>query len=77
MQSRLGSLVESIANVAIGYGVAVGAQLLVFPLFALKVPLSSNLLIGAIFTAVSLARSYVLRRLFNYYHRSKHETDPR
>jgi hypothetical protein len=71
MQSRLGSLLESILNVVIGYGVAVGAQLLIFPLFDLKVPLSSNLLIGAIFTAVSLGRSYVLRRLFNRYYRSR------
>lgn len=71
MQSRLGSLAESVANIAIGYGVAVGAQLLVFPLFDLRVPLASNLAIGAIFTAVSLARSYGLRRLFNHYHRER------
>ncbi len=70
MQSRLGSLVESLANVAIGYGVAVGAQLLVFPLFGVVIPLSSNLAIGIIFTLVSLVRSYLLRRLFNFLHRS-------
>ncbi len=70
MQSRLGSFLESLANVAIGYGVAVGAQLAIFPLFGVVIPLSSNLAIGIIFTLVSLVRSYLLRRLFNYLHRT-------
>lgn len=70
MQSRLGSFLESLANVAIGYGVAVGAQLLIFPLFGVVIPLSSNLAIGIIFTLVSLVRSYLLRRLFNLLHRT-------
>ncbi len=58
------SLVEAIANVAIGYGVAVVTQLLVFPLFGLRTTLADNLWLGAIFPAVSLARSYALRRVF-------------
>ena len=63
-QSRLMSLVESLANVLVGYGVAVLTQVLVFPLFGLAVTLSENLLIGLIFTAVSIVRSYALRRSF-------------
>ena len=35
-QSRTMSLVESIANVSIGYGVAVAAQIAVFPLSGLR-----------------------------------------
>lgn len=58
------SLVEAIANVAVGFGVAVLAQIVVFPLFGLDVPFTDNLAIGAIFTAVSIGRSYALRRLF-------------
>ena len=65
MQTRLMSLVESVANIVVGYGVAVLTQLLVFPLFGLAVSLGENLMIGLIFTVVSLARSYALRRLFN------------
>lgn len=64
-QSRKMSLVESLANVAIGYGVAVGAQILIFPLFGLHVPLHDNLMIGGLFTVVSIVRSYVVRRAFN------------
>jgi len=56
--------------VVLGYGVAVGAQILIFPLFGVVIPLSSNLAIGIIFTLVSLVRSYLLRRLFNLLHRN-------
>jgi hypothetical protein len=63
-QSRMMSLVESVTNVVVGFGVAVMAQMLVFPLFGLHVTLVDNLTIGAIFTVVSIARSFVLRRLF-------------
>ena len=65
MQTRLMSLVESVTNIFVGYAVAVITQLLVFPLFGLAASLSDNLIIGLIFTAVSLGRSYALRRLFN------------
>jgi hypothetical protein len=58
------SLVESIANVVVGYGVAVITQMLVFPLFGLHASLSQNLLIGLVFTCVSLVRSFFLRRVF-------------
>lgn len=65
-QTRLGSMVEAIANVAVGYGIAVTTQAVVFPWFGLHASASQHLTIGLIFTVVSLARSYCLRRLFNY-----------
>jgi hypothetical protein len=58
------SLVESVANVIVGYGVAVVTQILIFPVFGLHTTLAQNLKMGAVFTVVSIARSYVLRRLF-------------
>jgi hypothetical protein len=58
------SLVEAASNVAAGYLIAVVTQIVAFPLFGLHVPVETNLLIGAIFTVVSMARSYLLRRLF-------------
>lgn len=64
-QSRRHSAVESIANVAIGYGVAVASQIVIFPMFGIHIPLGDNLLIGLWFTAISIVRSYALRRLFN------------
>jgi hypothetical protein len=65
MQSRCMSLVEAIVNVIVGYGVAVATQELVFPWFGLSTTLGQNLQMGLVFTVVSLARSYALRRLFN------------
>jgi hypothetical protein len=59
------SAVEAVANVAIGYVVAVAANAVVLPLFGLHPSAFDSLAIGALFTAISLARSYVLRRLFN------------
>ena len=60
-QSRLMSLVESVANVIVGYGVAVVTQILIFPVFGLQITLAQNLKMGAVFTVVSIARSYILR----------------
>lgn len=63
-QSRIMSLVESLTNVVVGYGIAVATQILVFPLFGLSTSLVENMAMGAIFTVVSIARSYTLRRIF-------------
>lgn len=63
-QSRAMSLLESIANVLVGYGVAVTTQMLVFPLFGWHASVQDNLMIGLIFTAVSIVRSYALHRGF-------------
>ena len=63
-QSRWMSLLEAVTNVLVGYGVAVATQWAVFPIFGLHTTLQENLVIGLVFTAVSLVRSYVLRRAF-------------
>jgi hypothetical protein len=63
-QSRAMSLVEVTTNIALGFLLALLTQYAVFPLFGLVVSLTNNLVIGAVFTAVSLVRSFTLRRLF-------------
>jgi hypothetical protein len=64
-QTRTGSLAESLANIAVGFGINYGANLLVLPMFGLAVTPHKALGIGIVFTGISLARSYVLRRYFN------------
>lgn len=64
-QTRKGSAVEAVCNVAIGYIVAVCSQVVIFPWFGIHVALSDNLVIGLWFTVISLARSYIIRRVFN------------
>ena len=71
MQTRWQSFFESCINVAIGYGVALMSQILIFPLFGIHIPLASNPAIGAIFTVISIARSYAVRRVFNRLHGSE------
>ena len=63
-QSRAMSLVESIANVVVGYGLAVATQALLFPVFGLHMTLAQNLKLAAVFTVISIGRSFALRRLF-------------
>ena len=58
-------LVLNTGTVVIGYGVALASQLAVFPLFDINVSLQDNLAIGAYFTAISIARSYAIRRWFS------------
>ena len=53
---------------AIGYIVAVATQMMVFPIFGLRAGVIENLGIGRAFTAVSVVRSYLVRRLFERFH---------
>jgi hypothetical protein len=66
-QSRRQSLIEALVGTAIGYVVALGGQLVIFPILGIYVPLMENILIGAIFTSLSLVRAYAVRRMFNWF----------
>lgn len=59
------SALEAIANVAIGNGISFVANLIVLPLFGYHVTMADAFGIGVIFTAISLIRSFFVRRLFN------------
>jgi hypothetical protein len=75
-QSRLMSLVESIANIAVGYVLALATQVIVFPLFGIRASLPEHLAIGVAFTGVSVLRSYTLRRLFEAWRVSHEQSAP-
>ena len=64
-QTRLESLAETTINTVIGYVIALASQLVIFPAFGIAVSFTTNLWIGAWFTAVSLVRGYAIRRWFN------------
>ena len=67
-QTRKGSLAEALINVAIGFGINFAANLMVLPLFGFaSLTLQNNFLIGLIYTAISVVRSYAIRRWFNQY----------
>lgn len=67
-QTKLQSFIEQVVSTFVGLGVALATQLVVFPWFGINIPLSHNLLIVALFTAVSVVRGYAVRRLFNWWH---------
>lgn len=65
MQSRIMSFVESWVNIIVGFSINFIANLVFFPMFGWSITVVENLTLGVIYTAISLVRSYVLRRLFN------------
>jgi len=64
-QTRLGSLIEAGVNIVVGFSINWVANLLILPLFGFNVTGVQAFNIGLFFTAISLARSYVIRRWFN------------
>jgi hypothetical protein len=65
-QSKIDSFMESVVNIIIGLVVSTIANYFVLPgVLGVQMSLTQNLLIGSIFTAISLVRSYAIRRAFN------------
>lgn len=67
-QKKLHSIIESVVGTAIGFVINVYAQHIIFPFLGINIPWSLNLTIAAIFTGISIARGYLLRRVFNWIH---------
>lgn len=65
-QTIKGSLVESIANIAVGFSINFCANMLILPLFGFSgLTIGKNLVIGILYMIISLVRSFVIRRYFN------------
>jgi len=67
-QSKIMSLVESLLNIAIGFGISLSAQVYFLPLLGVTISFKQNLLFAVIMTVISIARSFILRRLFEALH---------
>ena len=64
-QSKARSWGEAWTNIVIGYAINFVANLVVFPLFGYDISVADNILIGLVFTVISVCRQYVVRRYFN------------
>lgn len=64
-QARIDSLMESLVNTAIGFILSMIVWQAVAWAYGIPMTFGRNLQITAIFTIVSIARQYVLRRAFN------------
>lgn len=65
-QSVRESIYEAWTNVAIGFGINYVANLLVLPLAGLAVTPIGAFWIGCIFTSISVCRSFIIRRWYNW-----------
>lgn len=65
MQSKRGSLLESVTGTVVGFVIAMIIQVTVPPLFGAKLALHQDFAIVGIFTVASIIRQYILRRIFN------------
>jgi uncharacterized membrane protein len=63
-QRRAESMLEAATNVSLGFVLALLTQAAAYPFFGIHTTLQTDTAIAVIFTLVSLARSYVVRRLF-------------
>jgi membrane protein implicated in regulation of membrane protease activity len=66
MQSKINSFIESLANTASGFLVSFGVSFLVYPLLGMEGSASAYAVAGMVFTVISIARNYVVRRVFNW-----------
>jgi len=64
-QTRLGSLIEALFNVVIGFAINFIANMAILPLIGFHITPGQNLFIGVLYTLISVARSYCVRRWFN------------
>lgn len=63
-QSKKHSLIESVTNTAIGFVIALTSQVLIYPLFNIHITFKTNFWLTVVFTFISIARGYALRRIF-------------
>ena len=64
-QSKLTSLAESALNTFVGWSVSVIARIWIYPAFGFDLDIVSNMGVTTSFVVISLARSYIIRRVFN------------
>jgi hypothetical protein len=67
-QSKSMSLLESGINIGVGFGISLGAQMVFLPMIGVPINHTQNFIFALIMTVISLARSFVLRRLFEALH---------
>ena len=64
-QSRLESLIETVINTSLGFVINYCANLVILPLFGFHITTGANFIMGLLYTVISVARSYAVRRWFN------------
>ncbi|BAE72740.1 conserved hypothetical protein [Xanthomonas phage OP1] len=64
-QTKRGSAFETVTNTLVGFSINWCANMVILPMFGMPINGTTAFHMGIIFTAISIARGYVLRRVFN------------
>lgn len=64
-QTKKRSLFEAFINVLVGFAIAMTSQYYIYKYYGLELDLETNIVITIWFTGISIARSYVIRRIMN------------
>jgi hypothetical protein len=64
-QTRKMSFIEAWANTAFGFALSIAASFIFFPLMGIQSSAAQNIGAVLLFTILSVARNYVIRRVFN------------
>ncbi len=75
MQTKRQSFVEALTNAVISYLVVVFAGVVVYPLYGMHPSLADNFQLTAVFTVISIIRSYLVRRFYNWRHHEPRSTN--
>lgn len=67
MQSRRASVIEAATSTIVGCIVGMVTNFIVMPYYGLHMGLADNVSLTGIFTVVSFAKSYAVRRFFNVF----------
>lgn len=67
-QSRSASFTEAVLNTLAGFGISLLAQWFFLPLLGVAISLHQNFIFALIMTVISIARTFILRRVFEFLH---------
>ena len=66
LQSKLWSFIEAVVNTVASFLIGVVVNWLLLPMFGYHPSFSASMAMTAVFAAVSIVRSYLFRRFFNW-----------
>jgi hypothetical protein len=64
MQTKSMSMIEAITNTLVGFVMSILLQLMMTSALSIQMSLDQNLIMSLVFTVASVARGYLVRRMF-------------
>jgi hypothetical protein len=64
MQTRSMSMIEAITNTLVGFVMSILLQLMMTSVLSIQMSLDQNIIMSLVFTIASVARGYLVRRMF-------------